>query len=280
MVTCSLVWNHFGRISCSPNLFLLLATPALLLTFSVVYSIGRSGTKISEIAFYLALAQIYAIFSIRISYLSVAAGYPLMDTTLNNLDAALGFRWLQWADFIKNYHLFVWIQQVAYDSFVWQPIFIVPVLAVWRPRWQNAEVMTAMLIAIMLTLFVATFVPAVGPADTLGLGPQPTANIIRILRATPGAQDLPYLGIVSFPSFHAAMAVLYVYAYHGLRWVFRVALAFNILMLISTSYIGDHYLIDIVAGLAVATFAIAVARYLVPVGTAGTPSGVAHKRSG
>jgi len=69
------------------------------------------------------------------------------------------------------------------------------------------------------------------------------------------------------------MAIMFVYAYHGLPWLFAASLAFNLLMLISIPYCGDHYAIDIAGGFAVALFAIAIARWLLPTRAETVPRG-------
>jgi membrane-associated phospholipid phosphatase len=59
-------------------------------------------------------------------------------------------------------------------------------------------------------------------------------------------------GIITFPSLHAGLAVLFAVALwrlRGLRWA---ALLLNILMLVATPLCGSHYLVDVIAGGALA----------------------------
>jgi len=264
MIAVSTEWNRWQGISWQPSLVVLLASPLVLLLVAAVYSIVRPQPVIAEIAFWSALWLLYPIFATRLTYLSVAAGYPLADGTLNDVDAALGFHWLQWAKFTVGHPIFSELQRFSYLSYAWQPILTIPVLAVCRPRHGNAKFLTSMVIAMLLTLLITTFTPAIGPAFALGLEPVP-APIIQALRATPGAQNLPYAGIVSFPSFHAVMAVLFVDAHRGLSWSFPAVLVINLLMLVAIPYCGDHYLIDVAGGLAVSIATIGVLRLIPPV---------------
>ena len=65
---------------------------------------------------------------------------------------------------------------------------------------------------------------------------------------------------MTFPSFHAASAVLYAWALWPVRWMRPiVVLAFGA-MLAATPINGGHYLIDIIAGTAIAVLAIVAAR--------------------
>ena len=66
-------------------------------------------------------------------------------------------------------------------------------------------------------------------------------------------------GVVSFPSYHAAAGLLFVWALWPLRWLKWPILIFNLLMLASALTIGSHYLIDLVAGLVVGFMSIPIA---------------------
>jgi membrane-associated phospholipid phosphatase len=67
-------------------------------------------------------------------------------------------------------------------------------------------------------------------------------------------------GIVTFPSFHAAVAVLLAWAAAGIPYLRYPMIILNVLMLISSIPIGGHYLIDVIAGSLVAVGSIAAAR--------------------
>jgi membrane-associated phospholipid phosphatase len=67
-------------------------------------------------------------------------------------------------------------------------------------------------------------------------------------------------GIVTFPSFHAASAVLYAWALWPVRWMRPIVVLAFTAMLAATPINGGHYLIDIIAGTAIAILAIAAAR--------------------
>ena len=67
-------------------------------------------------------------------------------------------------------------------------------------------------------------------------------------------------GIVTFPSFHAASAVLYTWALWPLRWSRPLVVLVNGVMLAATPLNGGHYFIDVIAGVAIAVSAIVAAR--------------------
>ena len=67
-------------------------------------------------------------------------------------------------------------------------------------------------------------------------------------------------GIITFPSLHAALAVIVIAALWPiaiLRWVF---LALNTAMLAATPIDGSHYFVDVLAGIALAALAVMAAQ--------------------
>jgi len=255
MIAVSLLWNGWAGIFWHPALGPIVAGPVVLLLLSLIYTAIRPVPVIAEIVFYLALWSLFPIFAVRLTYLCYTIGYPLADAALSQADAALGFHWRDWAVFVQAHPLFDLAQRVSYASYWWQPFALILTAAISRPRQRNAEIFTALSLALLLTLIITSFLPAIGPAEAFGLHPEP-APVVHALYAGARGQTLPYAGIVSFPSFHTVMAVLFAYGCRGLRWLFPVAIAFNALMVVSVPLCGDHYLVDVLAGAAVAAVSI------------------------
>ena len=59
-------------------------------------------------------------------------------------------------------------------------------------------------------------------------------------------------GIISFPSLHAALGLLFLLALWPVRYVGWIAALLNIAMIAATPVDGSHYLSDVAAGLAIA----------------------------
>jgi membrane-associated phospholipid phosphatase len=68
-------------------------------------------------------------------------------------------------------------------------------------------------------------------------------------------------GMVTFPSFHAAAAVLTAYAVRGVQFIRIPVLAFSLLMIVSAVPEGGHYLVDVIAGVLIAVACIVVRAY-------------------
>jgi PAP2 superfamily protein len=265
LIVVTLVWNQAVGITWFPSLPVMLSVPAAILAVSMIYATIRPDPRVAEIMFYLALWQVFPVFVVRLTYLSFALGYPLgfplADHILARADAVLGFDWSQWGRFVQAHWLFERAQDFGYVSYIWQPVAAVAVAAIWAPRARNAEFFIALIVSIILTLAVGAFTPALGPAETLGLG-TPHVPVIQALRAQPSDHPLPYLGIVSFPSFHVVLAGLFTYAHRGIRQTFPLAVACNLLMVLATPLVGDHYLVDLLGGVLVVCVSIVLARRL------------------
>jgi hypothetical protein len=256
MIATVVVWNAFIGLSLTPAWYAVFA-PAAAFSLAAGWIRFRQGeSRLFEAALYLALWAIWPPVCVWLAYLSVTLGLPLQDSALAASDAALGFDWIDVARFIDAIPGLGSVLNFAYLSPLWQFAASAIVLAWLAPRGRNRELLTHMLLAMTATLVIGTFVPAIGPAAAYGFGPEPEA-IIHALRSG-GSQKLPYAGIVSFPSFHTVMAVLFTYAHRDIDKTFHYALALNAVMLVSTLYNGDHYLSDILAGFLVAGSTILV----------------------
>ena len=63
-------------------------------------------------------------------------------------------------------------------------------------------------------------------------------------------------GLVGFPSFHTAQAIVVAWYARKLGVLFYPFLVFNILVIASTPIQGGHHIVDVIGGLAVAALAI------------------------
>jgi membrane-associated phospholipid phosphatase len=69
-------------------------------------------------------------------------------------------------------------------------------------------------------------------------------------------------GLVVFPSFHAALAVLCACAARPLRILKIPLIALNLLIILSSPFEGAHYFIDIIAGIMLAALTISLPGYI------------------
>jgi membrane-associated phospholipid phosphatase len=206
-----------------------------------------------------------------LTYVAASAALPMQDAAFHALDRALGLDWMAWFNFFYERHALLVATVLAYSMIGW-PVFGVPLVLGWTRRYRRLQEFTmAFAIALVTTTIISALLPAMGTYDLLKFMPDPEVF-------TPGAylaqlRDLPLVrdgtmrhlsfdslaGIITFPSFHAAAAALYLWAFWPVRWVGPAAAVANIAMLVATPIGGGHYFVDVIAGIAVAVFAIAAA---------------------
>jgi len=151
------------------------------------------------------------------------------------------------------------MQEFAYTSTGWQPILFILFFAAINKKERSEELVTSMAIALAITTCVFTFIPTLGPADMHRMHAQ-QGDIIRTLRSL-SREPLIMTGIVSFPSYHTGMAILYTAAHRGL-WSFSPILCLNIVVLTAVPYTGDHYLVDMPAGALIAALSYFITVYI------------------
>ena len=220
------------------------------------------------------IAQIVLITALMtpLTYVAASADWPMQDANLLAIDRALGFDWKAYVGFVNDHPtLAAWLD-VGYAMIRW-PIFAIPLVLAAKHYYRRvAEFTFAFGAALIVSTIISAFVPALGIYATLH---DPSAVYPHIapsayfesLRELPLVRDgslrhlepLNLSGLVTFPSFHAASAVLYLWALWPVRWIRPIAIVANGLMLASCPPFGAHYAIDLFAGIAVAMMAIAVA---------------------
>jgi membrane-associated phospholipid phosphatase len=208
-----------------------------------------------------------------LTYVAAAAGFPLQDANLLTIDRALGFDWAAYVYFVDEHPQLAGWLSYGYGMIRW-PIFAIPVILAAAHRYGRiAEFTLAFALALTATTIISGLVPAIGVYQEIGLDPgllhqiDPRAYLLQVRDLGPVRDgvlrhlDLINLaGIVTFPSFHAASAALYAWAFWPVRWMRPIAVLANAAMLASTPIDGGHYLIDLIAGIAIALLAIFAAR--------------------
>ncbi len=232
-------------------------------------------------------AQIVLITAIMapMTYVAAATNFPMQDAALLAADRTLGFDWAAYVHFVDGRpELASWLN-VGYAMIGW-PLFAIPVVLATKHRYRRIEEFTfAFGIALSATAIISALVPAIGVYQQIGLDPGSLKNInpgafLDQLRDLPPTREgvLRHLellglgGIVTFPSFHATSAVLFVWALWAVRWLRPLALLVNGAMLAATPLNGGHYFIDIIAGVAIAALAIVAARRIGQI--------IAHRQTG
>jgi hypothetical protein len=222
-----------------------------------------------------ATAQIVLITAIMtpLTYVAAATNLPMQDANLLGIDRALHLDWAAYVGFVDDHPALAKWLNYSYTMIRW-PIFAIPIALAAMGHYRRIEEFTfAFGAALAVTTILSALVPATGVYQQIGLDPAALKNIdprayLDQLRDLPPTREgvLRHLellglgGIVTFPSFHAASAVLYVWALWPAKLFRPLILPVNGCMLAATPINGGHYFIDLIAGIFIAVFAIMAAR--------------------
>ena len=206
-----------------------------------------------------------------INYFGLSIAGTRIDGLLAAWDRAIGVDWPALMRFAANHPQFNLILLFAYTLSIWQ-ITVLFIFLGWRDRTFGVEQLClAVIISGLVTVSFWIAFPSFGAITVYGLPPAIAAKLPLALDLD-YARTLTYVfahgpgsisptttrGLVGFPSFHTAEAVVATWYARRLKYVFYLFLAFNTLVIISTPMQGGHHVVDTIAGFFVAGFAIYV----------------------
>lgn len=242
----------------------LLATTAtaLVLTRGELLRPGHARVWVYRLGLFVPIVASY--FQMRV--LLPALDPSLVDGLLHRLDERLvGVTPAVWFERFNEPWVVEWFAFFYFSYFLLMPLVIVPALACDRGR-RMAELMIGALLVASIGHVLYTFVPGVGPVGATDFeGPLRGgffwAQVERVVARAGAQMDI-------FPSLHTAYPTLF--ALHALRWrhtpLFRrawpVFAFFAANIIVATMFLRWHWLVDVIAGLALATFAHGLARYV------------------
>jgi len=205
--------------------------------------------------------------------LATSAALPLQDTRLAALDRMLGFDWLQFLAFTNSYAAISQSLVLAYHSALPQMLFLYLLLSFGRREARLAEFLSLFCLTFSATCFLMLLVPAAGAYShyhpsreafdgfsvDAGMWHYQTFTMLRTQSAA--VIKMEHLkGLVTFPSFHTALAIITAYAVRNIRFIVLPAVVLNGIVIISTLPEGGHFLVDVLAGAVIALGAIGLSR--------------------
>jgi membrane-associated phospholipid phosphatase len=225
-------------------------------TSRLVVTLSRVAEGIGAFGIWLGFAAGAAV----LSYACARMGQPLYDSLFSAIDRSLGFDWLRWDQFVTSR---VWLNhllKMAYFTMAAQLVLIFFLSAFSSDRGRGAEFVKLAMISVVITCVISGLLPALGAKPFHGVaGADWVADLLRLRSAGPLHFDLSDLhGIGQLPSFHTALAVIYMWSWRGTGPLGWGVVMLNALMIVSTLTTGGHYLIDVIAGAVLALGAIYV----------------------
>ncbi len=213
------------------------------------------------------------------TYVGAIASYPLAaisngwyDEYLATADEMLLLDWPAYWSFVKSHNALNEALDYGYKSLIVTPTILLVALTAAGRVDRAYRFIAAYILALVATDLILVLIPAKSAAvHFLGMGSHdvPIAGVAHIsvieqLRTAPGYL-IPMnriVGLIAFPSFHAAAGLLFAWAAWPVRWLKWPCLVINILLFMATPIQGGHYFVEVIAGLFVAVAAISGARML------------------
>ena len=192
---------------------------------------------------------------------------PLVDRGLCMIDGKMHFS----TEYFVHLAAYAPVAQIilAVSYPLLGPMVIVALLALPFFGYTHAarRFVLATTLAVRFTAALFALWPAAGPWITENITPSKdqinvTAHLIRLKSSAPLDVDLKDAAIVSFPSFHVALAILTAVALGSFRRLRIWMWILTVMICISTITTGWHYGIDVLGGLAVAALSFALAGLL------------------
>jgi hypothetical protein len=249
-----------------------LLLPSLVLFAIVAAHIADSDRASLVTEYFLLSITATAVFGV-FSYLSMAAGRPLADGMLASADRALGFNWIGGYRWLVHHDVAARTLQLAYNSLVYQGLYFGVFFGVVGSLTRLREMFWLVLVAGLLTSAGAALFPAMGPFKEYGITAEFLAVMEQLRSGNLHFALANMTGVVSFPSFHTTMALLYIYGFRRSGVIGWAATIINVAMLPAIPFFGGHYLVDMFAGAGVAIVSLVAVKALSAVRWHAVPQG-------
>lgn len=209
------------------------------------------------------------------TYLATWMNFPLADLQLSRWDRSLGVNWTAMMGWIDQHPLLAEALNKAYRSFALQLLIFPLLLALAGKHVRAYQMVAAYGLLCFLSSAVSISFPALGTYSHYQFDARSLEHIdatygyffleqFHAVRNDPGFvwRLKESMGILTFPSVHAAVAVLCAWALWPLIWLRYPALLLNLVMGFSAVPPANHYVVDVIAGVVVALAAIGAVTYV------------------
>lgn len=246
--------------------------PSLILIFGLcIYLHKRRMFMLRGLMDVMGCAVLISYAGVIWSYAAISLALPLADQRLMALDESIGFDWLAFAMAIDR---MPWLETAlfaAYQSFMYQLLLIPLALVACGFAVRGYMLVAGFGLLCMSASVISIWFPALGAHVAYGVDPATLKNLnphfgyafLEQFHAVRNDESFRLsvdkaAGILTFPSVHAGAALLCAWAAWASR-LLRIPVAIlNVAMAISAISHGSHYLVDIVAGIALTASIIVI----------------------
>ena len=271
-----ILWTNVVLVAIAVTPFKLSFTSALPSIISIVGAlIGLSLRQRNWLKTGTAVEQNFlCMFACMLTLVSAnmlgSLAFPYQDQALLAADKALfNFEWRGLTAFVVQQPHILATCEFCYKILFQQPVIVIPFLVCAVSMQAAREFTLAWTLTLLAVVCIYPFFPAAGAFVTFDIQPG-DLPIFRIatawneLRIMEGVRNMTLLtfepndlaGIISFPSFHAAGAAVFAWSFSRIPVLKWIGIPLNIIIIFAAIPIGAHYLVDVVAGIAVACLAI------------------------
>lgn len=246
-----------------------------LASAAIFYRTVRRRENFSVMCIALAQVLLFSALGEILSYLLARNGGPLWDSTFTAWDKSLGFDWHSTVRWVDAHPLVAAPLAVAYASLIPQVIVLILALGFAGRLKELRTFMLAAMICGAITILLSPLFPALNqfaydhivPASFPRLNVADGYRELRDLQALRSGsitilrlRDLQ--GIIAFPSYHAGLAAITLWGFwkSGIKWVGWPGALLAMTTIVSTPVDGGHYLVDVLAGLALAACSLVLAQ--------------------
>lgn len=259
------------RLSTDLTLFILAIVIYWVATEGVF--IHRQKPQLARFTFGTGIVLLAGWTALAIHFILLTFGFPEVDAILYTIDRKLGFNWTDLHAGIAEWPVLNAILGLAYASFLPQLIIVTMLLSGDGREQDLSDFLKAFVATLLVAVIVGGLLPAHAMCRTAGwdTGADPemmtraACAFLPVYDAVRSGQmteiGIPHLdGLVTFPSFHTTAAILFAWSVRSIPLAALILFPINALMIAATPTHGGHYLIDVIAGAAIALVSIALLR--------------------
>lgn len=252
----------------------LLIACAVLGCTAFFYRRARRQENFAVICIGLMQVLLFSAIGSIMSYLLAREGGALWDPQLARWDHALGFDWLSYVRWVDRSPALTELLHLSYGSLIPQVIVLILALGFTMRLAALRTVMLAAILCGTICILVSARFPAISNPAFLGItardfhhvdprgGYIHLADVMSLRAGTFTELRLSTMqGIITFPSYHAGLSLVTLWGFWASRmaWVRWPGMLLAALTIVATPVDGGHYLVDVLAGLAIAAVSIVIA---------------------
>lgn len=278
IVALDTLWAAVGHFTIDFSGYMPLFLFALWGTAAAVYyNRVRNEAELSAVFSATVFLTIFPTACCVLCYLALSTvGHHRIDAQLAAFDRAMGVNWPAVMGYAANHPFLTRTLMFAYDSLIPQTVLLILLLGWTRHLDALYGLCFAMSVGLVVTIAFWAAFPSFGAFSFYHLPAAINAKLALMEDAAEAHRLLslfaarPHVilvvdlhGLIGFPSFHTAEALLLAWYAGRLAYLRWPALLLNAAVIASTIVQGGHHAVDVIGGLVVGAIAIAAASGLV-----------------